>query len=218
MQLLIITIDGPASSGKSTVARAIARRLSFRYLDTGAFYRAFTLKAMKAGADLEDEMELCKLVKQTNINVEDGRDGIRVLLDGEDVTKEIRDLKVTERVHFIASLAKVREHIVGLQKAAATGVDIVAEGRDTGTVVFPKADRKFYLDAQPEERARRRYKELRPGNKGISYERILEDIKQRDQRDSTREASPLRSGPDFIRIDTTGLNVEEVVERLLKKL
>ncbi|MFQ5863007.1 MAG: (d)CMP kinase [Candidatus Brocadiales bacterium] len=215
---MVITIDGPAASGKSTVARALARRLGFRYIDTGAFYRAFTWKAMKTGADLKDEAKLCKLVKEINIKIEDGREGIRVLVDGEDVTKEIRDPRVTKRVHFIASLAKVREPLVELQRAAATGVDAVAEGRDTGTVVFPKADRKFYLDAQPEERARRRYAELRPGNKEISYERILEDIRQRDQRDSTREASPLRSGPDFIRLDTTGLSVEEVVKRLLKKL
>lgn len=218
MALLIITIDGPAGSGKSTVAKALAKRLGFRYIDTGAFYRAFTCKAIKSGTNLEDEERLCKLVKETDIKIEDGREGIRVLVDGEDVTREIRGPGVTEKVHFIAGLAKVREPLVGLQRAAAEGVDVVAEGRDTGTVVFPRADRKFYLDAQPEERARRRYAELRPDNKGLSYERILEDIRQRDRRDSTREASPLRIGSDFISLDTTGLNVEEVVERLLQKI
>ncbi len=215
---MIITMDGPAGSGKSTVARALAKRLNFRYIDTGAFYRAFTWKAIKAGADLRDEKRLCELVKKTDIRIEDGREGIRVLVDGEDVTREIRSPEVTGEVHFIASLAKVREPVVGLQRAAAACGDVVAEGRDTGTVVFPDADRKFYLDARPEERARRRYAELGPDNTGLSYERILEDIKQRDRRDSTREASPLRSGPDFISLDTTGLSVEEVVERLLKKI
>jgi cytidylate kinase len=216
--LLIITIDGPAGSGKSTVAKALAKRLGFRYIDTGAFYRAFTCKAMRAGADLKDEGNLCKLVKETDIRVEDGQEGIRVIVDGADVTREIRGPAVTERVHFIASLAKVRAPLVELQRAAAEGVDAVAEGRDTGTVVFPHADRKFYLYAQPEERARRRYAELMPDNKGLSYEGILEDIRRRDRRDSTREASPLRIGPDFISLDTTGLNVEEVVERLLQKI
>ncbi|MCQ4575159.1 MAG: (d)CMP kinase [Candidatus Brocadiales bacterium] len=215
---MIITMDGPAGSGKSTVARALAKRLNYRYIDTGAFYRAFTWKAIKAGADLRDEKRLCELVKKTDIRIEDGREGLRVLVDGEDVTREIRSPEVTGEVHFIASLAKVREPLVGLQRAAAAGVDAVAEGRDTGTVVFPDADRKFYLDARPEERARRRYVELGPDNTGLSYEGILEDIKQRDRRDSTREASPLRSGPDFISLDTTGLSVEEVVERLLKKI
>ena len=118
---MIITIDGPAGSGKSTVAKALAKRLGFRYIDTGAFYRAFTCKAMRAGADLEDEGNLCKLVKETDIRVEDGQEGIRVLVDGEDVTREIRDPAVTERVHFIASLARVREPLVERQRAAAEG-------------------------------------------------------------------------------------------------
>lgn len=215
---MVITIDGPAASGKSTVARALARRLGFRYIDTGAFYRAFTWKAIKVGADLRDEAKLCALVKGTKIEMVDGKEGVRVLVDGEDATREIRSPEVTGKVHFIASLARVREPLVELQRSAARGVNAVAEGRDTGTVVFPNADKKFYLDAQPEERARRRYEELRAIRKDISYEWILEDLKLRDQRDSTREASPLRSGPDFIYIDTTGLNVEEVVELLLKKL
>lgn len=216
---MVITIDGPAGSGKSTVARTIARRLGFRYIDTGAFYRAFTWKAIKAGADLTDEAGLCKLVKETGIKIEDGREGIRVLVDGQDVTGEIRSADVTNKIHFIAGRANLRKPVVELQRAAAAGgVNVVAEGRDTGSVVFPDAERKFYLDAQPEERARRRYAEFRNDGKDVSYERILEDLKKRDRRDSTREASPLCIGPEFIRLDTTGLSVEEVVERLLKKI
>ncbi len=215
---MVITIDGPAGSGKSTVAKALARRLGFCYVDTGAFYRAFTWKAMQAGANLEDEAGLGKLVRETVIKIEGGHEGLRVLVDGEDVTGEIRSPDVTERVHFIAGLAEVRKRLVELQRAAAAGSDVVVEGRDTGSVVFPRADRKFYLDARPEERARRRYAELIPGSENITYQRMLEDIKQRDLRDSTRKASPLRSGPDFISLDTTGLSVEEVVEQLLKKI
>ncbi len=200
------------------MARALAGRLGFRYVDTGAFYRAFTWKALKVGADLEDGAGLRKLVEETDIRIEDGREGVRVLVDGEDVTRGIRSRDVTDKVHFIASLAEVREPVVELQRAAAAGADVVAEGRDTGSVVFPGAERKFYLDAHPEERARRRHAELIPGNENLTYQRMLEDIKQRDMRDSTREASPLRSGPDFICLDTTGLSVEEVVEQLLKKI
>jgi cytidylate kinase len=200
------------------VAKALAGRLGFCYVDTGAFYRAFTWKAMKVGANLEDEPGLSKLVRETDIEIDGGHEGLRVLVDGEDVTGEIRSPDVTERVHFIAGLAEVRKRMVELQRAAAAGSDVVVEGRDTGSVVFPRADRKFYLDARPEERARRRYAELIPGGENLTYQRMLEDIKQRDLRDSTRKASPLRSGPDFISLDTTGLSVEEVVEQLLKKI
>lgn len=215
---MVITIDGPAGSGKSTVAKALAGRLGFCYVDTGAFYRAFTWKAMKVGANLEDEAGLGKLVRETDIKIDGGHEGPRVLVDGEDVTGEIRSPDVTGKVHFVAGLAEVRKRMVELQRAAAAGSDVVVEGRDTGSVVFPRADRKFYLDARPEERARRRYAELIPGSENLTYQRMLEDIKQRDLRDSTRKASPLRSGPDFISLDTTGLSVEEVVEQLLKKI
>lgn len=215
---MVITIDGPAGSGKSTVAKALAGRLGFCYVDTGAFYRAFTWKAMKVGADLEDEAGLSKLVRETDIKIDGGHEAPRVFVDGEDVTGEIRSPDVTGKVHFIAGLAEVRKRMVELQRAAAAGSDVVVEGRDTGSVVFPRADRKFYLDARPEERARRRYAELIPGSENLTYQRMLEDIKQRDLRDSTRKASPLRSGPDFISLDTTGLSVEEVVEQLLKKI
>ncbi|MGR3296028.1 MAG: (d)CMP kinase [Candidatus Bathyanammoxibius sp.] len=215
---MVITIDGPAGSGKSTVAKALAGRLGFCYVDTGAFYRAFTWKAMKVGSNLEDEAGLGKLVRETDIKIDSGHEGPRVLVDGEDVTGEIRSSDVTGKVHFVAGLAEVRKRMVELQRAAAAGSDVVVEGRDTGSVVFPRADRKFYLDARPEERARRRYAELIPGSENLTYHRMLEDIKQRDLRDSTRKASPLRSGPDFISLDTTGLSVEEVVEQLLKKI
>lgn len=213
---MIITIDGPSASGKSTVAKALARRLGFHYLDTGAFYRAFTWKVIKVGVDPKDENALYRLVKETQIEVQNSHTGIKVLVDGRDVTEEIRDPQVTEKVHYVASKARIRKHLVELQRQTAAGTDVVAEGRDTGTVVFPKADRKFYLDAQPEERAKRRRAEL--GGKKTTYEKVLEDLRLRDQRDSTRQASPLRRGPDFICVDTTKLTVEEVVDALLKRL
>lgn len=213
---MIITIDGPAASGKSTVARALAKRLGYHYIDTGAFYRAFTWKAIRVKANLKDEPGLCRLASKTRIEIEINQGGTKVLVDGRDVTEEIRSPEVTEKVHHIASLARVREHLVELQRKAALGTSAVAEGRDTGTVVFPGADKKFYLDAQLEERARRRLAE--PNHKGIAYEKILEELRLRDERDSTREASPLRMGPDFIYLDTTRFTVEEVVGILLKKL
>jgi cytidylate kinase len=215
---LVITIDGPAGSGKSTVAKALAKRLGYRYVDTGAFYRAFTLKAMRAGVDMENEALLSKLLQNTRIGLKNSEVGTRVLLDNEDVSEAIRTPEVTRNVHYVASRPVLRERLVEKQREAAEGVSIVAEGRDTGTVVFPHAERKFYLDAQVEERARRRYLELLKTTKEITYQDVLEELKERDERDTSREASPLKMGLDFIYLDTTGLTAEEVVEILLKKI
>ncbi len=216
---LIITIDGPAGSGKSTVAKALAKRLGYRYIDTGAFYRAFTWKAMKAGVDMKDESLLYEFLQKTRIELKHSETGnTRVLLDGEDVSEIIRTPEVTGNVHYIASRPLLRERLVEQQREAAKGVSAVAEGRDTGTVVFPRADRKFYLDARVEERARRRYFELLKTTKGVTYQDVLEELKKRDERDTSREASPLKMGEDFIYLDTTDLTAEEVVEALLKKV
>jgi cytidylate kinase len=215
---LIITIDGPAGSGKSTLARNLANRLGYRYIDTGAFYRAFTLKAMKAGVDMEDEALLLRLLQDTSIELRNCGGVTRVFLDGEDVSEAIRTPEVTRNIHYVANRPRLREGLVEQQRLAAEGVSAVAEGRDTGTVVFPNAERKFYLDAQVEERARRRYLELLNTTRGITYQDVLEELKRRDERDTSRDASPLKMGKDFIYFDTTGLTPEEVVEALLKKI
>lgn len=215
---MIITIDGPAGSGKSTVAQTLAKRLGYRYIDTGAFYRAFTLKAMRVGVNMKDEALLKQLLQETKIELKNSEGGTRVFLDGKDVSEAIRTPEVTGNVHYIASRPALRERLVEQQRMASEGVSAVAEGRDTGTVVFPSAERKFYLDAGVEERARRRYLELLETTKGIAYQDVLEELKKRDERDTSREASPLKMGDDFIYFDTTDLTSEEVVEALLKKI
>lgn len=215
---MIITIDGPAGSGKSTVAQTLAKRLGYRYIDTGAFYRAFTLKAMRVGVNMKDEALLKQLLQETKIELRNSEGGTRVFLDGKDVSEAIRTPEVTGNVHYIASRPALRERLVEQQRMASEGVGAVAEGRDTGTVVFPSAERKFYLDAGVEERARRRYLELLETMRGITYQDVLEELKKRDERDTSREASPLKMGDDFIYFDTTDLTSEEVVEALLKKI
>lgn len=215
---MIITIDGPAGSGKSTVAQTLAKRLGYRYIDTGAFYRAFTLKALRVGVNMKDEALLKQLLQETKIELRNSEGGTRVFLDGKDVSEAIRTPEVTGNIHYIASRPALRERLVEQQRMASEGVSAVAEGRDTGTVVFPSAERKFYLDAGVGERARRRYLELLETTKGITYQDVLEELKKRDERDTSREASPLKMGDDFIYFDTTDLTSEEVVEALLKKI
>ena len=214
---LIVTIDGPAASGKSTAARLLAKKLGASFLDTGAMYRAVTLAAMQAGADLNSqEALLAVLQKRTfRFSVRDGR--MRISVDGVDVTKMIRSPRVTANARYIAAAPKVREKLVQMQRQfAADRQKVVTEGRDQGTVAFADADVKFYLTADPTERARRRRAELRTQDDGESLEQTQKAIVERDQSDQSRAVGPLKPAQDAIVLDTTDLNIDEVVERLLR--
>lgn len=201
----VVAIDGPAGSGKSTVARRLAARIGYRYLDSGAMYRALTLIAGRRGVAEDDAEGLRRLLDSTRIEL----DGDRVRVDGEDVSREIRTPAVSSAVSRVATVAAVREGMVEKQRAAHPGENLVVEGRDIGSVVFPDADLKVYLTASPRERARRR-----AGETGQSVEEVLAEIGERDRRDESREHSPLFRADDAELVDTTGLGIEEVVERL----
>lgn len=212
---LVIAIDGPVGSGKSTVARALASRLDFRYLDTGAMYRAATLKALRAGADMDDDEALTAVARSCRIELAGSLDEPRVLLDGEDVTSDIRSLDVTNNTYGPSQTPGVRERMVDLQRAASERGPLVAEGRDMGTVVFPGSPAKFYLDASVDVRARRRHGELAGKGEEISLDELKRQIIVRDERDSTREASPLRKAEDAVVIDTSTMTADEVVDHMI---
>jgi len=215
---LIIAIDGPAGSGKSTAAKGLAERLGFTYLDSGAMYRAFTWKVSSSGVDFSDEEELCKLLADTSIRIECSDEGSEVFVDGVNVTREIRHPSITENIHHISSLDFVRKKMVELQRDFARGKNIVAEGRDMCSVVFPDADKKIYMDADVKERAKRRHSELRAFNDEGSIDNVIEDIVQRDHRDSTRQFAPLKRESDALYLDTTSLDAENVVSILIKEI
>jgi len=215
----VIAIDGPAGSGKSTVAKGVARRLKALYIDTGAMYRALTLKAIKEAIDFNNEEALSRLAAAVDIQLKMRGDFLQVMLDGEDVSKAIRKQALTEKVRFVAGIAGVRKEMVKLQRrlARASKSGAVLEGRDIGTVVFPDAEYKFYLDAHPEERAKRRHKELKQMGQKVSLKSLARDIKIRDRGDMTRNVAPLVKAQDATYIDTTDLSVKEVVEEIGKK-
>ncbi|MBI5415552.1 MAG: (d)CMP kinase [Candidatus Omnitrophica bacterium] len=216
--LEVITIDGPAGAGKSTVAKELARRLGIFYLDTGAMYRALTLKAIRSGTGLEQEQALVDLARRTDIRMENGRDGVQVFLDGEDVSEPIRSPEVTNKTFYIARAPGVREIMVGWQRKIGSQKSVVIEGRDVGTVVFPKASHKFYLDADFEERARRRIDELKARGKKVDDENLKTELKERDHKDFTRTVGPLKVAEDAVVIDTTPLTVNGTVDEILKHI
>lgn len=214
---MIVAIDGPAGSGKSTVAKALARRLGIGYLDTGAMYRSVALAALRAGIALEDEDAIGVLAERSTIRLELAPPSdvpTHVTLDGEDVTLAIRTPQVDAAVSEVARLPRVRRAMVAQQRAVAATGDLVAEGRDIGTVVFPDADVKVFLTASAETRARRRHAELAARGEVVREEVVHAGIVERDHIDSSREASPLAAAADSVEVDTTGLSPEEVVDRL----
>ena len=216
-ETVVITIDGPAGAGKSTVAKELARRLGFAYLDTGAMYRALTLKALRKKVRLEDEAALITLANNTTIDIgTDEQHALKVLLDGELVTEEIRTIEVTNSTAFIARVPGVREAMVIRQREIAARRSVVVEGRDTGTVVFPNATHKFYLDANFKERSRRRVAELKNKGQGVDEVIISNDLQERDEKDLTRKVGPLKKADDAVFIDSTGLSIEGTADKILE--
>ncbi|MBP9855010.1 MAG: (d)CMP kinase [Candidatus Omnitrophica bacterium] len=212
----IITIDGPAGAGKSTIAKRLAKELNIFYLDTGAMYRAMTLKALKTGVDLMNEEKLVAMVKNSKLDIGLSKEGQTIILDGKDITGEIRTTEVTNSTKHVANWPRVRSIVVDWQRAIAKGQSIVMEGRDIGTVVFPDADYKFYLDADIKERSQRRLTELQEKGDVVDQRRLMADIVERDQKDMKRDASPLVKADDAILIDSTHLSIDEVIDRMLK--
>jgi len=211
----IIAIDGPAGSGKSTIARLFAKRLRFAYIDTGAMYRAITLKVLRENIDLNNEEELTKLAGRTELDIlNDSNGNIKVKLDNEDVTSLIRTPKITNNVFYLAKLEGVREKMKETQRKIGRRGRCVFEGRDIGTVIFPDIKYKFYLDADFAERVKRRYEELLEEGHGISSEEVSKDLKVRDHKDMNREIAPLKRAEGAVYIDTTNMTITEVVDKL----
>ncbi|SMO42013.1 (d)CMP kinase [Melghirimyces algeriensis] len=214
MTCFSIAIDGPAGSGKSTVARQVAKELGLTYVDTGAMYRAITWKALKQNVDLEDESSVARMSQETDIQLS-SENGVDVWVDGIKVTNDIRTPQVTSNVSLIASQARVREILVDKQREIAQKTGVVMDGRDIGTHVLPKANLKIFLTASIEERAQRRHRELTQRGYSVDWDQLKEEIRLRDEKDSVREHSPLRPAEDAIHLDTTGLSIKEVVQAIL---
>ncbi len=215
MKPLVITIDGPAGSGKSTVAKRLADRLGASFLDTGAMYRAVTLAGMEAGIDLSDENALLHVMDAHHFEFSQGSGKMHVEIDGKDVTEAIRDEEVTSNSRFPASAPGVRGRLVEMQRQFAKQEGrIVTEGRDQGTVAFGDANVKFFLTADAAERAKRRAAELEARGQRVNLQQMQEDIESRDLRDRNRDVGPLKQASDAIIVDTTGLGIEEVVDVL----
>lgn len=212
MEKFIIAVDGPAGSGKSTISKIVAKKLGFTYLDTGAMYRMVTYAVLKNGINLENENELIKLLDEIKLDI--GKD--KFYLDREDVSDVIRKEEVTNNVSKVAAIKLVREKLVCMQRDISKGKKVILDGRDIGTVVFPQAELKIFLVASPEERAKRRVKEFLEKGIDTNYEKVLEEIKERDHMDSTRKESPLTQAKDAILIDTSFMNIDQVSEEIIK--
>ncbi len=210
---LIIAIDGPAGSGKSSVAKQVAQKLNYRYIDTGAMYRAITWKALQSKLDINNIDELVTMLKNTDLDIQYNDNGsLKILIDGIDVTSKIRSEEISQKASILASIKETRAYLIGKQREIGKNGCVVMDGRDIGTVVFPVADKKFYLDALLQERTRRRFKEL---SEKTNIKDVEKEIILRDERDKSRSINPLKIADDAIIIDTTSLTIEEVVNKVL---
>lgn len=213
--MLHIAIDGPSGAGKSTIAKALATQLGCIYLDTGAMYRTVGLMARRAGIDTHDDAALADMLKNADIQVKLTEEGQRMLLNGEDVEGLIRTPEVSMAASDVAVCPSVRRLLVRKQQEIAAQNDVVMDGRDIGTRVLPDAQYKFFLTASPEVRAMRRFDELRDKGQAVTYDSVLEDVKRRDEQDTTRKESPLTIAPDATEVSTDDLNADEVVQVIM---
>ncbi|MBL7072783.1 MAG: (d)CMP kinase [Candidatus Omnitrophica bacterium] len=218
-EIKVVAIDGPAGSGKSTVSKLVAEKLGFTYIDTGAMYRALTLKVMKKNISFSEEEKIIEAAREMDLKLLPSvanANSICVILDGEDVSGEIRKMEITGNVKYVAKIAKVRESMVKFQRRMIKGLGgAVMEGRDIGTVVLPDAKYKFYLDASFDERVQRRFMELRARAASATREDVADDLKQRDHTDKTRAVGPLKKAENAILVDTTDLSINEVIEKIV---
>jgi len=210
-----IAIDGPAGAGKSTIARLVADRLGFIYVDTGAMYRAVTWKAQQLGLRPDETDKIAEAAYAMTIELKPGPNGQMVFVDGQDVTEDIRSTEVTRQVSEVSSIGRVRELLAGKQKEMAAAKGVVMDGRDIGTHVLPDAELKIFMTADVRERALRRLRELSPKDASITLEQLEQDIQRRDTYDAERPISPLAKAPDAVLLDSTGMGVDEVVERIM---
>lgn len=215
---LIITIDGPSGVGKSTVAKSVARNLALMYLDTGAMYRTIALEVKKHSLNLDNDVELLSLLSTTDIEFVKDNNVFSIRLNGEDITREIRSPEISKISSDVATKSIVRKKLVEIQRNMGSKGNIVVEGRDMGTYVFPDADFKFYLEASLSERAIRRKKQLMENGIEIDINKLIKDIESRDKQDKERSESPLHPAPNAVIIDTTNLNTDEVIERIITEV
>lgn len=212
----IVAVDGTAGSGKGTITKIVAERLNLTAIDTGAMYRCVALAMLEQNVKLEETEKISEILKSIKIEFVEDQSGKKVFLNGEDVSLKIRTVEVAEYASSVATIGIVREHLVNLQRKMAQSIDVIMEGRDIGTNVFPNADVKIYLDATPEERAQRRFKQNKENGIETPFEEILKNVIDRDYRDSHREIAPLAKALDAVYVDSTGMTIEEEAETVIK--